>query len=106
MVRDRFMITFILDHSKKFSFQIGYRDFLYFLLFRAFEFAIYIHLANYFVTAQIDAETGKKSFVDFNIFYKELSYEISTESSDHKKFSNGRKSSWNVYQHSLNAHER
>jgi hypothetical protein len=40
----------------------------------------YTNLANDFVTTQIDADTAKKSFVDFKIFYKDLSYEISTES--------------------------
>jgi hypothetical protein len=40
----------------------------------------YTNLANDFVKTQIDEEKAKKSFFNFDIFYKDLSYEISTES--------------------------
>ncbi len=38
------------------------------------------NLSDDFLSNQIDAETAKKSFVQLNIFYKSLSYEVSTES--------------------------
>jgi amiloride-sensitive sodium channel subunit alpha len=38
------------------------------------------HLSNDFVKTQIDEEKAQKSFVNFKIFYKQLSYEISAES--------------------------
>ena len=40
----------------------------------------YTKLPNDFVKTKIDSESARKSFVNFNIFYKSLSYEISTES--------------------------
>jgi hypothetical protein len=39
----------------------------------------YTNLTNDFQATQIDAETVKKSFVLLNVFYKSLSYELSTE---------------------------
>jgi len=37
------------------------------------------HLSEDFPTMQIDPETARKSFVHLNIFYKSLSYEVTTE---------------------------